>query len=246
MRNLVFFFLLLLVLIACKKSNERTCWKSAGETTTKLIWVQPFEKLELYEHVKYTLIQDSVEFVKIEAGKNLIDLVEVISLSSNLKIQNLNKCNFLGYQKRKVSVEIHFKQLNDIYFKGTDSLVSRGILNFDKLNIKIEDGAGSVFFELNANGLNMLNPHGWGDFTFKGFTKTLRIDVDGSGYFDTRNLQVQDSISVLSISPILSKINAEGCKLKAELNGKGDLWYYGNPSILLKNEYNQGRIIQKN
>ncbi|NCA21131.1 MAG: hypothetical protein EBS86_08345, partial [Crocinitomicaceae bacterium] len=76
--------------------------------------------------------------------------------------------------------------------------------------------------------------------------KFFRVDIDGSGYFDTRELQVQDSISILSISPILSKINAENCKLKVELNGEGDLWYYGIPTILLKNEYSNGRVINKN
>ena len=33
--------------------------------------------------------------------------------------------------------------------------------------------------------------------------------------------------------------------MKVELNGEGDLWYYGNPTILLKNEYNSGRVIKK-
>ena len=99
---------------------------------------------------------------------------------------------------------------------------------------------------LNAKSVNFLIPHGWGDFILKGFTKTFRVDIDGSGYFDTRELQVQDSISILSISPILSKINAENCKLKVELNGEGDLWYYGIPTALLKNEYSKGRVINKN
>jgi hypothetical protein len=187
-----------------------------------------------------------LSFVEIKAGKNLIDLIDVSSANSILKIENLNRCNFLGYQKRKVAVEIHVRNLKEIYFKGTDSLVNKGILSLENLNVEIEDGAGSIDFNLNAESLNFLIPHGWGDFILKGFTKTFRVDIDGSGYFDTRELQVQDSISILSISPILSKINAENCKLKVELNGEGDLWYYGIPTALLKNEYSKGRVINKN
>jgi hypothetical protein len=246
MKKLLGFGLLVLLFSNCKKANERTCWKSPGEQTTKIIPVATFEKLELYEHIKYTLIQDSLDFVEIEAGKNLIDLIDVSSTNSILKIENLNRCNFLGYQKRKVAIEIHVRNLKEIYFKGTDSLVTEGILNLDNLNVEIEDGAGSINFNLNAKSVNFLIPHGWGDFTLKGFTKTFRVDIDGSGYFDTRELQVQDSISILSISPILSKINAQNCKLKVELNGEGDLWYYGIPTILLKNEYSKGRVINKN
>jgi len=246
MRHMLVFGLLVLFFSNCKKANERTCWKSAGEQTTKIIPVSAFEKLELYEHIKYTLIQDSLDFIEIKAGKNLIDLIEISSENSILKIENLNKCNFLGYQKRKVAVEIHVRNLKEIYFKGTDSLVNKGIINLDNLNVEIEDGAGSINFNLNAKSVNFLIPHGWGDFKLKGFTKFFRVDIDGSGYFDTRELQVLDSISVISISPILSKINAENCKLKVELNGEGDLWYYGIPTILLKNEYSKGRVINKN
>jgi hypothetical protein len=245
MRQLLVLGLLVFVFSSCKKANERTCWKSAGAQTTKIIPVAAFEKLELYEHIKYTLIQDSLDYIEIKAGKNLIDLIDVNSMNSILKIENLNRCNFLGYQKRKVVVEIHIRNLKEIYFKGTDSLVNKGILNLDNLNVEIEDGAGSIDFNLNAESLNFIVPHGWGDFKLKGFTKFFRVDIDGSGYFDTRELQVQDSISVISISPILSKINGDNCKLKVELNGEGDLWYYGNPSILLKNEYNSGRVIKK-
>lgn len=246
MRQLLVLGVIVLLFSSCKKANERTCWKSAGEQTTKIIPVTSFEKLELYEHIKYTLIQDSLDFVEIKAGKNLIDLIDISSANSILKIENKNRCNFLGYQKRKVAVEIHLRNLKEIYFKGTDSLVNKGILNLDNLNVEIEDGAGSINFNLNSNSLNFFVPHGWGDFKLRGFTKFFRVDIDGSGYFDTKELQVQDSISVISISPILSKINADNCKMKVELNGEGDLWYYGIPTILLKNEYNEGRVIQKN
>ena len=245
MRQLLFLGLVALVLSSCKKANERTCWKSAGAQTTKIIPVAAFEKLELYEHIKYTLIQDSLDFIEIKAGKNIIDLIDISSINSILRIENLNRCNFLGYQKRKVAVEIHIRNLKEIYFKGTDSLINKGILNLDNLNVEIEDGAGSIDFHLNANRLNFYIPHGWGDFKVKGFTKFFKVNIDGSGYFDTQKLQVQDSISVFSISPILSKINADNCKMKVELNGEGDLWYYGNPTILLKNEYNSGRVIKK-
>jgi hypothetical protein len=245
MRQLLVLGLVVLVLSSCKKANERTCWKSAGAQTTKIIPVAAFEKLELYEHIKYTLIQDSLDFIEIKAGKNIIDLIDISSINSILRIENLNRCNFLGYQKRKVAVEIHLRNLKEIYFKGTDSLVNIGILNLNNLNVEIEDGAGSIDFHLNANRLNFYIPHGWGDFKVKGFTKFFKVNIDGSGYFDTQKLQVQDSISVFSISPILSKINADNCKMKVELNGEGDLWYYGNPTILLKNEYNSGRVIKK-
>ena len=146
MKKLLVFGLIVLLFSNCKKANERTCWKSAGEQTNKIIPVASFEKLALYEHIKYTLVQDSLEFVEIKAGKNLIDLIDVSSANSILKIENLNRCNFLGYQKRKVAVEIHVRNLKEIYFKGTDSLVNKGILNLNNLNVKIEDGAGSINF----------------------------------------------------------------------------------------------------
>lgn len=245
MKRFVVFILLISLILSCKKANKRICFKSAGEQTTKIIPVTAFEKLELYEQIKYTIIQDSLDFVEIKTGKNLIDLIDISSINSTLRIENLNRCNFFGYQKRKVAVEIHIRNLKSIIFKGTDSLLNKGVLNLDNLFIEIQDAAGTVNFNLFTNSLNFYIPHGWGDFKVKGFTKFFKVNIDGSGYFDTRELEVQDSISVFSISPILSKINANNCKMKVELNGEGDLWYYGIPTILLKNEYNSGRVIKK-
>ena len=63
MKKLLVLGLLVFVFSSCKKANERTCWKAAGAQTTKIIPVAAFEKLELYEHIKYTLIQDSLDFI---------------------------------------------------------------------------------------------------------------------------------------------------------------------------------------
>ena len=36
------------------------------------------------------------------------------------------------------------------------------------------------------------------------------------------------------------------CKLKAEINGIGDIWYYGNPTSIIKQEYGKGLLVDKN
>ena len=51
--------LLLLVLISCRKPNERPCWKKSGSFAVKEIQLGAFNRLFLKEHISYKLIQDS-------------------------------------------------------------------------------------------------------------------------------------------------------------------------------------------
>ena len=65
-------------------------------------------------------------------------------------------------------------------------------------------------------------------------------------YINSKNLLVNESINYISRAGTLSNINADGCELKVELSGTGDLWYYGLPLSIDKKEYNSGKLIDKN
>jgi len=56
---------------------------------------------------------------------------------------------------------------------------------------------------------------------------------------------VSDSISVMYASNGISYLTANQVKLKAELSSTGDIWYYGQPSVIDKLRYSTGDLIQK-
>lgn len=232
------------IAFSCKKANERTCWKGSGNKASKTIQVGDFSKLKLREHLKYELIQDSLFQVEINGYENLNDLISTEIVDGELTIQNHNKCNFLRYKKSDITVKVHFKNLSEITFMGSDSLTNIGTLHFDFMKISLDEGGGSMRLNVLGNSMNVENPHGWGDITLEGQLDHIRLDMDGDGYFDTRNLTVNEA-SVLTKTSSLCKLNGNGAKLKVEINNTGDIWYYGIPTAIYTHLYGTGKLIHK-
>jgi hypothetical protein len=74
-------FLLLLILISCRKPSERPCWKKSGALAVKEIQLGDFNRLFLKEHITYKLIQDSTNKIVIKGGANLIGFIKVPQLT---------------------------------------------------------------------------------------------------------------------------------------------------------------------
>lgn len=247
MNKLLIVFLIFITISSCKKAEDRSCLKSTGEITSKTIYTGDFSKLYLMEHIEYILVQDTVSFVYLHGGENLLGFINCSVENDELTIKNENKCKFLRYKRGKIIAEIHFTQLSDLVFQGTEMLVNKNNWNFEFLNIVLKDTGGSMYLtNFNGNILNIINTHGWGDITLNGNVNYFKVDLDGNGYFDSRNFNVKDSVSIITASSTLSKLNSANCLLKAELTGAGDIWYFGLPSNIKKKELGTGKLIDKN
>jgi hypothetical protein len=244
-----FFLILLLafIIISCKKPEERSCLKRSGDKTKEIVTTGEFNRLSLMEHLSYVLVQDTVSYVVLEGGKNLLGFVDCSNMENQLTIANNNKCKFLRYKTGDIQVEIHFKKIDQLIFQGTQLLTNRGEWNFDQLEVILKDTGGSMnLTNFNGSVFKLINVHGWGDITLSGGVNYFQAEMNGNGYFDSRNFNVQDSISVISNSSTISKLNSENCSLKAQLKAMGDLWYYGNPSQIWKQELAKGKLVDMN
>lgn len=248
--SMIRFLLMLFVtlnMVSCKKTADRSCLKATGKIISKTISPGSFNKLYLMEHIEYVLVQDSISFVQLEGGENLLGFIDCTISSGELTIQNNNKCKFLRYKNGKIKAEVHFTQLTDIIFQGTEQLTNKKTWTFNYLNIVLKDTGGSMNLSgFQGSYLNLVNTHGWGDITMNGSVNYFRADMDGNGFFDSRNFLVKDSVSITSVSSTISKLNASNCLLKAQLTGSGDVWYYGIPMKIEKQEMGTGRLVDKN
>lgn len=238
---------ILIASFACKKAEDRRCIKSIGEDAVKELIVDQFDRIYLKEHIHYTLVQDTIEKVVIKGGKNLLNFIDVQVIDGRLEIQNENKCSFLRSYDREVEVEIHFKELINIHYEGTETLTNKGTLELGWLVVLIRDGAGPVNLRFNAEAVFTTISHGWGDFTYSGNVGYANLNVKSNGYCDTYGLQVSDSITVVSNTPGTVKVNANNALFKAEIGGSGDIWFKGSPQgepVLYR--YGSGELINKN
>lgn len=232
-------------LASCKKAENRSCWKKAGKQITKIIPLSEFHEMELHQRLKIELIQDTSYYLEIVAGENLMNFIDWSITDSKLEIWNRNKCPYLRYKNGDVTLKIHFIDLSKLIYWGSELLINVDTIQTNHLDVLMNDGAGDLSLNVLANSINVQNPHGFANLFLKGYCNYLRLDIDGNGCFDAREMQVQDSISVMYASNGRSFLSTDQLKIKAELSNSGDIWAYGVPSIIQKVRYSTGDLIFK-
>ena len=242
----ILFFALATASVSCKKAEDRKCFKSAGEETDSEIFVTSYDHLHLGSHIKYVLVQDTVEKVILTGGKNLLNFISVEVVNNELRIANNNKCNFLRSYKKKVTAEVHLKNLKKMHFEGTEPLECKGQLVIPYLTLFVRDGAGHVDLNINAISMNSVITHGWGNVKIHGKTNYSRMEIRSNGRCDTYELDVKDSIHVISTTAEIIKVNADNVLFRAETSAGGDIWYKGSPSQIDYNQYGTGKLVNKN
>lgn len=244
MRIAVVFISGLMVLAACKKPENRSCFKSWGTETSREIAVANFHGLFLKEHMEFVLIQDSLNKVVVFAGKNMVNLITAeVDSDGILKISNENKCRFFRNKKKVIRVEIHFTSIDDIHFEGTEKLTNKDVLNLGFLDLFLRDGAGSVILNLNANVIKADVAAGSGDYTLSGTANYARVSAKGTGYCDVTGLIIQDSIEVVSETVAPMKVNANGVKLYGYQKQDGNIYYKGIPTNISVLRFGSGQVL---
>ena len=235
---------ILLSLVSCKKVEDRNCVKFVGAEQVKIIDLPFFNKLQLYERIKFELVQDSVNKVILRGGKNLLTKIGFKISEDTLIINNNNKCNFLRDYSKIVTAEIHFQELNQLRYFGTEILSNKGVLNLPWFNLSIESSSGSVNLNLNSNVIYASSGN-YGDFNLAGKTNVAYLSINNNGYCNTSNLLVIDSIKVSSKTMGIMKVNADNTLLNAEIINGGNIFYKGTPSSIFLKKTGKGELIKE-
>lgn len=244
MKKVWLFSGLILAVTSCKKPENRTCFKSWGEETTRMIPLAAFHELELKEHMTFVMVQDSTNSLVVKAGKNMVNLVEAdVDENGVLKIENKSKCRFLRDKKKNVVVEIHFTTIDKMTYGGTETLTTQGTVVLDQFQLLIRDGAGPVNMAMNANWVDADITNGYGDYTFTGQTHYARISAKSNGFCDVTGLQVTDSMFVVSETVAPMKINGNNVLVRGYLKGSGNIYYTGTPLSVQVVKTGSGNIL---
>ena len=246
MKQYALFVVIGWVLFACKKPENRSCVKSAGEDTELTHQLESFDKLDIGPNMKIVLVQGSAEKIVIRGGKNLVNFIQFDITDGMLTLVNENKCNFLRSYKHEIEVEIHFVNLINVLFKGTKELKCASELSVPFLTFVIEEGAGTCNLDVNCTALYLISGFGWGNFVVNGSTNYVKIDLRDNSFGNFNGLQVQDSATVISSSSEKMEVNLNAINARVETSSYGDIWYIGTPTSLEYNRYGEGELIDKN
>jgi hypothetical protein len=243
MKHIFQIIVLFTVLFSCKKPENRTCWKFAGDTKSLSIDVGDFTSLFLNGHLSYSLVQDSTDKIVITGGENLIGHVKGTNDNGLLSLENGNKCNFLRDPKNLIHVEIHCTNVANIRFEGTEPLVGLGTLKSDYFVLFIRDGAGPVKLDVESLVVDADIAHGYGEYHLSGTTKTARIAVRSNGFCFVDQLQITDSVFVGSESQGDIILNANGIPMSGYIKSGGNIRYKGTPSSISVVKTGEGNLI---
>ena len=245
MKKLLFVVsLLVFAATACKKPGERSCFKSSGEKTSITLDLPDFNKLQLNKHLKYVLVQDDSCYLRISGGKNLLGFVRwEESESGKIAITNHNKCHFLRDLKAICTVEIHFKDLVDIAYEGSETLTNVDTLQLNMFNLLMLNCAGSVDLTLNANYISADITESYGDYTLRGHTLDAALSARTNGYANTEALSVVNKLYVANKSSGDMRVNASGCNLVGYIGGNGNIYYKGSPLSTEIEYFSSGKLI---
>lgn len=241
-------FIPLIVLFSCKKAEDRNCFKVAGKQTSLEIPLDTFSKLHVGAKIEVVLVQSSENKLIIHGRDNLLNLITYdIDDKGFLNLKNTNKCDFLrSYDKNVIKVEVHFVNLDELFFEGTKNLSTSGTITASDFKLTIQDGGATVNLDLNCQSIDATQGHGYGDFVLSGTCQNANIKITSNGFADTKGLTVTNNLVVVSSTPVVSSINAEGANTTVEINGSGNVIYVGNPLTLNYIQYGSGELINGN
>lgn len=242
-RGLVY-IIIALVIVGCKPSEDRSCWKGHGEETSLVHPISGIEHFDLGKGLKYRFYQDSTNQIIIHGGENMVKQVEILQEGDTIYISNKNKCNFLRDADRELIVEIHSSDFEAITGEPSDSVAFMDTINTDRLSIKIKNGAASLDLNINSDFLDILLFDGSADLRVGG-NVAIKTDliVKTASYGDARDL-ICPFYFLHSRSSNDLYVNLDGSDADVVLKGAGDIIYSGVPGTINIVEDNaDGEII---
>lgn len=230
-----------MIFTSCKKENMCDCIKRTGKIETSVRSTSSFDKLVVFDNVNVFITQGAIEEVKIEAGKNIIDLITTEVNNGKLIIKNKNKCNWVRSYKKAINVYITMPSVSFITSEGTGTIKSTNTLTSNEIELRTKN-AGNI--ELTVNNTQIVTiMNSTGDISLTGSTNTHSCDIGGTAFLNCKNL-VTNFTWVHSYTTGLCYVNSSNT-IECKLDNIGDIHCYGNPTSISKEENAEGKLYIK-
>jgi hypothetical protein len=216
------------IICSCEKENMCDCTKSTGPIVTEKRSLQSFHRLEVRKNVVVTLYQDTIEYVEVEAGSHLIDLVVTEVNNGVLLITNLNKCNWVRSYDIEIHARVHVKKLDYIDHFGAREINCADTLLIDYIDIR-QNNSSDIHLLMKANQVYARQMAGGGDIYLSGSSDFCYTFAGSFGYIYAGDL-VSQSVNVDHRSTGEIHVHAIS-DLRVYIEGKGNVFYQGSPVI---------------
>lgn len=233
--------LLMIVLVSsCKKENRCDCIKRTGSIITEIRIINGFDKFYVEDNLNVFLTQDSSFEVKVEAGENIITLIETEVIDGTLFIRNKNRCNWTRSYKKPFNVYIKMPVIKYITSDGTGNIKSLNTITTDMFDVQTKN-VGNI--ELTVNNSKVTSHmHGAGDLTLVGITFEHNCDIGGTAFLNCKDLQT----NITRVHTFTTGLcNVYTSNLTCVIDYIGDVYCYGSPVTIQETKRGAGQLYLK-
>ena len=236
---ILFLFSVIFLFSSCKKENLFDCLKSTGDISTETRSIASFSEVKVYDNVNVIFVQDTLTFIELRAGENLIPLVVTELRDGKLFIENHNTCNWVRDFSIPVEVYIHLPSLKIIHSFGSGNITSQNTIVTDVIELN-NHNTGDIDMTIAATEIYCRQHACFGDNKINGSAQYIYIYNTGYGFCDCAALNANRATAI-SISTGLTYVNT--CdELSAEIKSSGDIYYKGSP-VIQSTITGSGRLI---
>ena len=210
-----------LALTSCE--DPLLCKNGDGPLVEEIRILPDFESVKLKGSMDITLIESTEFKVLIEAQNNLMSDIET-RVSGDELIIDMDHC-FKSFEA--IHVYVYAPVFKGVNLNGSGDIDAEGTITTTYMDLRIS-GSGNVDMDLVTDKVK-IDVNGSGNVHLNGTATEQEIFVNGSG--DVNNFDLWTSITAIDISGSGDcRIYVED-ELSVKINGSGDIYYKGYPTI---------------
>ncbi len=188
-RFTISFFCILSIVIACKKASTVDAFNRTGTV------VQQQRKLNsavtvvaVNDAIHLTTVPDSVNYLIITAGKNLLPKISTQLVNGELILKNNNTFNWLRSFKIPINIELHTTSLRQLKVLGTGNIViNENSCAADSVRISARLTSSTVEFYGTPKVMTLDISTGTGTYILHGGSASLFVYIGAIGKIDASN-----------------------------------------------------------
>ena len=233
----ILFIIIISVLVTTCKKNALFL---AGDNATGTVQLEPFDKIEIKDVFDIVLISDTIDYITIECGENLLPNIEVAQENTLIYLYNHNKYHW-SREYENVNLEIHSTSLKTITIREPITLNTRDTFKMESISITDWSKISIVDMTVDVNHLSLgVSASNTGDYTLRGRTNTCSFRAWGSCFYFANQLEANAcTVRHDGIGDVY--VNVKN-KLTVRLNTYGNVYYKGSPQLDVE-KYSSGSLI---
>ena len=233
----------LVLLIACKKPNDRSCWKGAGKTVSEIRELPNKTVINIFDDADVILKQDSLNYIEVESYSNLVSFIETNSIDTAIEIRNLNRCNFIRDKDIENTVTIHYSNIEVLNLYGTGKVTFMGEIIQNNLEINSYKSRSDFTLNISCQKLQCI-------FIDGSINAKIMGSSDSTYLYQSKHSIINASNLTNSYLHFSNRSTGDGHvgqtnTLAVELLDVGNIYYLGNPTLTVLADIGLGNAISE-